>query len=345
MKCVELHPTILSLDTDVGLFVPELAIPRIITGFSDDENGTPILKAAENKITLRMLLTHTSGLAYEATSPLLLKWKQHEGKELFVGGNFTGMMAPYEYPLVFEPGESWCYGPGVDWAGRVVEAVSGKSLEDFLKSEVWEKLDGGVGRGMSFRPGENVGGFEGRKVEMLSKDSKTGEMRKLDIEKEEQVYPTDAKDCLGGIGLFSSPKSFIAILEMLLKGGDGILQQESVDEIFRNQIDNPDVLAYVNAMLNSDFMVQSGMKASLTKGKRIDVGLGNFIGFDHEEKKDGRGGRGEGTISGMGLPNSTWWVDRERGVAGAVFFQCIPPLDRVLAGVVGEVESAFYGGL
>ncbi|KAH7327431.1 beta-lactamase/transpeptidase-like protein [Rhexocercosporidium sp. MPI-PUGE-AT-0058] len=352
MKCIELHPNILDLDTDVGTFVPELANPQVIIGFETSNQEVegvgkkPVVKPAKGNVTLRRLMSHTSGLAYEATSPLLMKWKQYHDLPLHLNGNFTGTIEPYTHPLVFEPGEGWVYGPGVDWAGRVVERVSGMSLEEFLRENVFEKVDGVAG--MSFKPLSHIPDFERRRVGIVAKDDQTGELRMLEKEKGEETYPANPHDCLGGIGLFSTPRAFMQFLGILLKGGEGILKKESVDEILRNQIEKDEVLAYANSLLGSEFMVKSGMKRALTAGKRVEVGLGVFIGFDNDEVEEKKGGekkkrgRGEGTISGMGLPNCTWWIDRERGVASAMFFQSVPPLDEVLAGISQEVEGVFY---
>jgi CubicO group peptidase (beta-lactamase class C family) len=273
---------------------------------------------------------------------MLMKWKQYHGLPLHLNGNFTGTIDPYTHPLIFEPGEGWVYGPGVDWAGRVVERVTGKSLEEFSRENIFEKVDGMAG--ISFKPLSHIPDFERRSVAMLAKDDQTGMLRMLEKKRGEEIYPPNPLDCLGGIGLFSTPRAFLQLLQMLLKGGEGILSNQSVDEILRNQIENEEVLAHVNSLFNSEFMVKSGMKKALTTGKRVEVGLGVFIGFDNNEVevKGKYRERGEGTISGMGLPNCTWWIDRERNVASALFFQTIPPLDKVLTGVGEEIEDVFY---
>lgn len=344
LKCIELFPSVLplGLDTDVTSFLPKICGQIIQEDLS--------LQPATKKITFRNLLTHTSGLAYEIMSPLLVQWKESHNRPLCVEGNFNAEWEVYEHPLVFEPGTSWAYGPGVDWAGRVVEKVCGVSLEKFLTEHIFSPLD--IVGEMSFFPQKSILGFEERKVQLVTKDSKTGV---LEGEKEEKTYTVDAKECLGGIGMFASPKAFLSILSLLLTGGtivEGvkILEKSSVDEIFKGQIHDQDVKTYLNGLLNSEYMVSSGMKGALSKGRRVEGGLGCFVGFEHEHENEmvGSGSgteRGEGTISGMGLPNCTWWVDREMGVAGAMFLARTPALDLELARMGEEIERVFYAGL
>jgi methyl acetate hydrolase len=117
----------LTLDGPVSKYLPKLASPQILKGF--DENGKPKLEPAETQITLRQLLTHTSGLVYDIVDANMMRFTaDHPGPEA-------------EATLLFEPGTRWLYGTGLDWTGRLVEAVSGMSLEDYFQGRILKPLE------------------------------------------------------------------------------------------------------------------------------------------------------------------------------------------------------------
>jgi CubicO group peptidase (beta-lactamase class C family) len=75
----------------------------------------------------RHLLTHAAGLTYDVVHPDLIKIAQKKGK---VPGTGDTILERFGYPLIFEPGTNWIYGPGIDWAGKLVERVTGQTLEE-----------------------------------------------------------------------------------------------------------------------------------------------------------------------------------------------------------------------
>ena len=82
---------------------------------------------------MRQLMTHTSGLVYEFWNADIAKYLAVTGNPGFLSGTKRGIM----YPLVFDPGERWDYGIGIDWLGQVIEAVSGKRLDDYCRDEIF----------------------------------------------------------------------------------------------------------------------------------------------------------------------------------------------------------------
>ena len=106
----------IDLDKPAGDFVPYLRDPPVLDGFGED--GKPRLRRSTTPLTLRHLLSHTSGFGYEWADPDLARYADSEPEPP------AGSIASYERPLIFDPGERWAYGTGIDWAGRVLEVGS-----------------------------------------------------------------------------------------------------------------------------------------------------------------------------------------------------------------------------
>ena len=124
----------LQLDQPVGNILPELSAPQVLEGF--DNSGASRLRPAKRPITLRYLLTHTAGFAYPVWDEALGRYIKASGTP---PGN-SGKLASLRLPLVFDPGERWEYGINLDWAGRVVEAVSGLPLEVYFRQHIFAPL-------------------------------------------------------------------------------------------------------------------------------------------------------------------------------------------------------------
>ena len=132
MQCVERGK--LSLDQPAGEIMPELAEPQVLEGF--DADGKPILRPARRKITLRMLLTHTAGFVYHVWNAQLNRYVETTGFPTILSGKLAALNAP----LAFEPGERWEYGINIDWAGRMVETVSGQDLDAYMREHIFAPL-------------------------------------------------------------------------------------------------------------------------------------------------------------------------------------------------------------
>ena len=103
----------------------------MLDGFGPDE--TPILRAPKRPVTLAHLLTHTSGYAYAM-------WNAEVGRYCAKTGlpdMGSGLNAALELPLMFDPGDRWEYGIGIDVAGKVVETISGQTLDVYFAEHIF----------------------------------------------------------------------------------------------------------------------------------------------------------------------------------------------------------------
>src|SRR5271170_5470953 len=122
----------LKLDEPASTYIKELGKLQVLHGF--DAGGKPILKPPTKPVTLRTLLTHTSGFCYDTWFADMLRWEKESGKTFPLG-----TVAPLT-PLMFEPGSRWQYGTSADWSGRLVETVSGLTLEQYFQKNILEPL-------------------------------------------------------------------------------------------------------------------------------------------------------------------------------------------------------------
>ena len=123
----------MKLDEPAAKYLPALSKLEVLDGF-DKATRKPVLRPAAKQVTLKHLLTHTSGFAYPTWDSNMMTYTQQTAA--IPGG--TVPAAPT--PLMFEPGTRWQYGYSVDWAGRLVEALSGMTLEQYFQKNIFEPL-------------------------------------------------------------------------------------------------------------------------------------------------------------------------------------------------------------
>lgn len=286
MQCVERG--LLSLDEPISKVLTEWSEPDIVTGI--DEGGKPVLKKATKPITLRHLLSHSSGLSYTFMSPLTMKYFEATGKELniFKGSIKDGLV----YPLVFEPGDGWEYSVGIDWAGQAVERVNGGiKLGEYLKKNVFEPV-----------------GIKTTTFQMDHPDIKDKLLGRTFRPTPEAIAVADAPDVgmyftqqpaddYGGAGLFSSAEDYIKILRSLLVDDGVLLKPESARELFALQL--PDNKYIAEKMDNPQ--AAAFLAPSYGAGHKWNHGLGGALAVEGI-----KGRLGVGALQWAGLPNSYW---------------------------------------
>ena len=136
----------LALDAPIGDVLPALAQPRVLDGFEED--GTPRLRPARRAITLRHLLTHTSGHTNSVWNADMARYMQGAG----VPATGSGLRRALTVPLIADPGERWEYGIGLDWTGQAIETASGQRLDAYFRDHVLGPL-GMDDTGVPHRPG------------------------------------------------------------------------------------------------------------------------------------------------------------------------------------------------
>jgi len=124
----------LSLDRPAGEVVAGVSAAQVLEGF--DAAGKPRLRAPKRPITLKHLLTHTAGYAYEIWRPEIAQYQSATGTP----GITTCANAALTTPLLFAPGDRGEYGISIDWVGKMVEIVSGQKLDRYFQDNLFGPL-------------------------------------------------------------------------------------------------------------------------------------------------------------------------------------------------------------
>src|SRR6476661_1810002 len=212
----------LSLDEPIGKLLPDLASPQVLEGF--DAKGEPKLRAAKNPITLRHLMTHTAGFAYDMWNGDVGKYLEKTGTP----GIISCLNAALKTPVMTDPGTRWEYGTNIDFVGKAVEAVSGKKLDTYLRDNMFAPL------GMSDTGFKITDSMRQRLVGMHARGP-DGALAPLPFELEQAP-----EFHMGGGGLYGTAADYIKFTQMILNKGRGngnqVLKPETVAQMGQNHI-------------------------------------------------------------------------------------------------------------
>ncbi|TVY38846.1 Acyltransferase [Lachnellula occidentalis] len=334
IACMQLvEKGLLALDDSVQVekLSPELRDVKVLTS-----DGKLVEKS--KPITLRMLLNHTAGFGYAFFNEKLRDFSKPIGYDEFSGHSFDMLQ-----PLVNQPGERWEYGINIDWAGVLVERVTGLSLNDYMQKNIMQPL--GL-KNISMFPSADMKS----KLADMNFRNPNGKMSEYDhilrrpliVETEDEV-----KSCFnsGGAGCFAKPQEYAQILATLLNNGTSpltgaqILKQVTVEEMFKNQIPNEPTFARYGVPDAKPWLTNP-LPDLYPAGPGHEQGWGLTFMLT-----GGPTGRSPGTANWAGLANLWWWCDREKGVAGIVCSQVLPFADAKVLGLWFGVEAEVYAGL
>ncbi|ETN41062.1 uncharacterized protein HMPREF1541_02997 [Cyphellophora europaea CBS 101466] len=331
-----------TLHRPVAEAVPELGALQHLTGWSED--GLPTYgedvngKRAGARVTLRHLLTHTSGMGYHFLNPKLIRWwkwrAEQEGRDVqgSFGGTVTGGLGG---PLVNEPGTVWEYGPGIDWAGLLVERIYGEE-EGKLGRVIQREVLGPV----NVKEREAVW----RKAD-LKWSEQDAEERWVDMTARGPeglvpagpMPPENATHDLGGSGIRCPAQDWIKVLESLIRNDGRILKPETVERyLYQPQlVDGEGLLGSklsqsqrtVFAAGPGGRMLSGGLPLPSKDGEAEDEYEYNHSLAGALSRKKG----GEGwALHWGGAPNIEWFLDPNAGVGGVFATQLLPPVDKLM---------------
>lgn len=293
----------LDLDAPASDVLPALAAAQVLS-----EDGS--LRSAARPVTLRHLLTHTAGFGNGITSARLERYLAERD-----GGS------PVDTPLLFEPGERWQYGVSTDWAGRMVEAASGLTLDAYFNRHIFDPL------GMHDTAYAVSEGQLARHVSM--------HRRREDGGIDEQPFSPPRTSVGGGAGLHATAPDYARFLRFMLT--DGALDGA--------RLLSPSSMATFVANHTGDIVAGEWQTSAPETSNDLAFSDGgtarHSLGF-LRAGRDVPGARSEGSLSWGGIANTYFWIDRRAGVAGTVLMQVMPFADPICLGVLDDFERALY---
>lgn len=308
----------LDLDAPAKEYAPAIGELKVLDGF--DDSGEPILRPPARDITTRMLLCHTAGFGYDFFNESYNRLASDHGQPSVI----TASHASINTPLLFDPGDQWEYGSNIDWAGQVLEGISGMRLGEFMKERILDPLDM---TSTSFSMTDEMRSRLAR-IHQREEDGSLTPMADFEL-------PPDPEVHMGGHGLYSTAADYAKFIRMWLNDGMGpngpILAKDTVAMAAQNHLGDLKVkmLPGVNPALSNDAEFFPGMPKSWAL---------TFMINDEEAPT----GRPAGALAWAGLANLYYWIDRDNGIGGFWATQIFPFADAT--SVIGylDFEKAVY---
>lgn len=289
------------LDDPISKYIPAFAKPKVLDKFNKADSSYTTVPA-KREITIRDLLTHTSGIDYAQIGSDQMKAIYTKAgipagfvSDKIILADAINKLA--KLPLVHQPGQRFTYGLNIDVLGYLVEVVSGKSLDQFFRERIFEPLE--MNDTYFYLPKDKLERLvnvntEDKDQKLIKWDNKTFEGVSADYPKSNGTYYA------GGAGLVSTIKDYAVFLQMMVNGGEyngkRILSRRTVELMTCNQIG--------------------------------DLSLGNNkfgLGFEITTAAgQAKLGVTEGSFSWGGFFGTTYWADPKEKLVCLLFMQQWP---------------------
>ncbi len=288
------------LDDPISKFIPEFKDPTVLNSFRySDTSFTTI--PAEREITIRHLLTHTSGIGYgviDGDERMKMIYAKAGITDLFTTDPITieeSVKKLAGLPLHHHPGEKWTYSEGLDVLGYFIEIISGMTFADFLETHLFQPL--GMNDTYFYLP-------ETKAARLVAVQKPDGDKWvRFPVTFYDPDYPVKGakKFYSGGAGLCSTAKDYATFLQMYLNGGElngiRILSRTTIQSMMANQIGD----------------LWDGWSGGSDYG--LAFGLVN-------KKGEALGGRGsKGTFDWGGYFNTQYFADPQEKIIGIIMKQ------------------------
>jgi CubicO group peptidase (beta-lactamase class C family) len=285
------------LDDPVERFIPQLANRRVLRPGATSLDQT---EPAVRPITIRHLMSHSSGLSYGLLDPGTLIFKAYNERKILNPATTLAEMtdALADLPLVFHPGTSWEYSVATDVLARLVEVVSGQRFDAFLQSRILGSL-GMVDTGF-------VVSDRNRLVAYYAGADPADPMKPGLTRADDSLYPgaylRPFPRLSGGSGLVSTLPDMAAFIRSLLPGGPTLLKPDTTEQMMSNQLPEGVWIHFTG------FGVLRGKGHGLAGALTLEPSA-----FDHQDAR--------GELFWGGRAGTQWWISPKTNTAGLIMAQ------------------------
>jgi CubicO group peptidase (beta-lactamase class C family) len=303
----------IALDDPVSKYLPELARKQVIERFNPEDKSFSS-RPARREITVRHLLTHTSGLGYGFSNEILFQ---------LTGGDPGA--DTLDFPLLHDPGERWTYGESTRVLGRLIETVSGRGLEEFLRERIFVPL------GMNDTSYRVPPAKHDRVVTVHAATEQGLAETPNPVEIGAPIY--------GDGGLHSTAADYVKFMQLFLNGGRAprgtrLLSEASVALMGQNH--------------TGSVRVQRQPAAIPTVSRPFPLGAGRDtygLGFQVTGAHDEPAARSPGSMSWAGIFNTEFWIDPAEGICAVLLMQYLPFYDDDAIETLQGFERRVYQSL
>jgi CubicO group peptidase (beta-lactamase class C family) len=289
----------LKLDDPIEKFIPQLGNRKVLRPGATSLDDT---EPANSSITIRQLLSHSSGLSYGFFDP---------GTAIYKALNERGVHNPIttladmvdvlaDLPLIYQPGTSWEYSLATDVLSRLVEVISGQSFDKFIRARILDPL-GMADTGFVVpekHQGRLVAYYAGAD---LMEPMKPG-LTRTDSAPFPGAYLRPIARLSGGGGLVSTLPDMVALIRSLLPSAPTLLKPETIALMLTNQLPEGQWIRF--AMMGE----QPGKAYTLAGGLILKPSA-----FDHPDAA--------GELYWGGVAGTQWWISPKRNMAGVMMAQ------------------------
>ncbi|QIL75616.1 serine hydrolase domain-containing protein [Hymenobacter sp. HDW8] len=287
------------LDDPISKYLPAFRNPKVLASFNEKDSSYTTVPA-KSEVTIRQLLTHTSGISYpvigsKEAKAIYAKARIPSGIGTPNGTLATSMNALGALPLMHQPGERFTYGLSVDVLGYLIEVLSKQTLDQYLRTRLFEPL--GMRDTYFYLPADK----QSRLAALYTEDAAKATVKQTGLYGMNPDYPKEAgKYFSGGAGLSSTIDDYAAFLQMLLNEGEyngrRYLKPATVRLMTSNQI------GAIEQGQN-----KFGLGFSITTPKTTEVS-----------------GLSEGSYEWGGIFGTTYWVDPKLKIVALLYTQKYP---------------------
>ncbi|KAF7355781.1 putative transesterase [Mycena sanguinolenta] len=323
LQCVD--DGLLDLTGDLSTFAPELTSKLVLS--ADGES----LEKQTRPITLEMLLTHTSGSVYDFTSPPVARWHAVHGGPPPEPGARRSVEEFFDYPHAFQPGAGWMYGPGLDWAGRIVERVTHRTLGEHMHARIFAPL--GIVDAAFYPVSATRPDLLPRLANRTPADPDALGLAVMGPGG--ASLNTRTAGDFGGHGIYISTADYLKVLQALLRNDGTLLKCSTVDAMFADHLDAVGDAVRASHAAALAGPIGAAFRVGTELGARVGHGLGGLLTLE-----DVPGWYGAGTLTWGGGQTFAWFVDRKNGLCGVGAVQSSIPINIEAVSALKDISKS-----